>query len=233
MIQTYLTKLWPARFHLAIVGLLVGASLISVTLSRLRTMMSGGSMDYIFLLWNLFLAWLPLIMAYAVSSFASRRRYVALTVLPAAALWLLFFPNAPYILTDLFHLRHPRPDVPLWFETLLINWFAWTGLLLGIVSLFLMHNVVRKAFGRIAGWIFVLIVGTLCSVGIYIGRFLRWNSWDVIFHPVARLGDILHYAANPSLQSIMFIAVFSTLFIFIYISTYSFGLLLQEQQKPK
>ena len=232
MIQSYLKKIWPARFHLAIVGLLAGASFISVTLFRLRTLMSG-SMDYIFLLWNLFLAWLPLIMAYAVSSFASRRRYVALTVLPAAALWLLFFPNAPYILTDLVHLRHPRPDVPLWFDTLLINWFAWTGLLLGIVSLFLMHNVVRKAFGRIAGWIFVFIVGTLCSVGIYIGRFLRWNSWDVIFHPAARLGDILHYAANPSLQSIVFIAVFSALFIFIYISTYSFGLLLQEQQISK
>ena len=232
MIQSYLKKIWPVRFHLAIVGLLAGASFISVTLFRLRTLMSG-SMDYIFLLWNLFLAWLPLIMAYAVSSFASRRRYVALTVLPAAALWLLFFPNAPYILTDLVHLRHPRPDVPLWFDTLLINWFAWTGLLLGIVSLFLMHNVVSKAFGRIAGWIFVFIVGTLCSVGIYIGRFLRWNSWDVIFHPAARLGDILHYAANPSLQSIVFIAVFSALFLFIYISTYSFGLLLQEQQISK
>lgn len=232
MIQSYLKKIWPVRFHLAIVGLLAGASFISVMLFRLRTLMSG-SMDYIFLLWNLFLAWLPLIMAYAVSSFASRRRYVALTVLPAAALWLLFFPNAPYILTDLVHLRHPRPDVPLWFDTLLINWFAWTGLLLGIVSLFLMHNVVRKSFGRIAGWIFVFIVGTLCSVGIYIGRFLRWNSWDVIFHPAARLGDILRYAANPSLQSIVFIAVFSALFIFIYISTYSFGLLLQEQQISK
>ena len=232
MLKTAYEKLKPFRFRLGLIGLLFGASVISVALFRLRTIISGST-DYLFLLWNLFLAWLPLVMAYAASSFASRRRYVALTVLPAAALWLLFFPNAPYILTDLFHLRHPRPDVPLWFDTLLINWFAWTGLLLGIVSLFMMHTIVRKAFGRITGWVFVLIVGTLCSVGIYIGRFLRWNSWDVIFHPFARLTDLLHYAANPSLQSLVFITVFSALFIFIYISTYSFGLLLQEQQDTK
>lgn len=232
MFQSAYEKLKPFRFRLTLVGLLFVASLISVALLRLRTVMSG-SMDYLFLLWNLFLAWLPLGMAYLASSLASRRRYVLLTVLPAAALWLLFFPNAPYILTDFFHLRHPRPEVPLWFDALLINWFAWTGILLGIVSLFMMHNIVRKAFGRITGWLFVLGVGTLSSVGIYLGRFLRWNSWDVILHPLARLGEILSYAANPSLQSVLFISVFSSLFIFIYVSTYSFGLLLQEQQESK
>jgi uncharacterized membrane protein len=232
MVRQFYEKLKQFRFRLAVFGLLCGASIVSVTLFRFRTVMSG-TMDYLFLLWNLFLAWLPLTMAYTASSFAFRRRYLLLIVLPAAALWLLFFPNAPYILTDLFHLRHPREHVPVWFDTLLINWFAWTGLLLGVFSLFLMHDIVRRAFGRITGWLFVFIVGTLCGVGIYIGRFLRWNSWDVLFHPAAKLNDLLHYAANPSLQSLVFISIFSTLFIFIYTATYSFGLLFKEQQETQ
>lgn len=221
-------KLKPFRFRLALIGLLCIASLISVVLFRVRTLLSGTE-DYAFLIWNLFLAWLPLVMSYLASSFSTKRRFVALTVPIAAILWLLFFPNAPYILTDLFHLRLPRENIPVWFDTLLINWFAWTGVLLGVFSLFMMHDIVRKAFGRITGWLFVLAVSTLCSVGIYIGRFLRWNSWDLILHPIERLREILSYAIHPSLQSVVFISVFSSLFIFIYITTYAFGLLFQEQ----
>jgi len=221
-------KLKPFRFRLTIIGLLCGASLISVALFRFRTIISG-TMDYDFLVWNLFLAWLPLVMSYMASSFAGNRRFVMLTLPIAAVLWLLFFPNAPYILTDLFHLRHPRANVPIWFDTLLVNWFAWTGVLLGVFSLFMMHDIVRKAFGRITGWVFVVIVGLLCGVGIYIGRFLRWNSWDVILHPSIRLHEMLYYTLHPSLQSIMFISIFSSLFIFIYITVYAFGLLFQEQ----
>lgn len=231
MFQHVYEKLKPFRFRLTIIGLLGGASLISIALFRIRTRISG-TMDYDFLVWNLFLAWLPLGMSYLASSSATKRRFIALTLPIAALLWLLFFPNAPYILTDLFHLRHPRENIPIWFDTLLINWFAWTGVLLGVFSLFIMHDIVRKAFGRITGWLFVLVVGTLCGVGIYIGRFLRWNSWDVLFHPFERLREMLYYASHPSLQSILFISVFSSLFIFIYITTYAFGLLFQEQAQP-
>ena len=221
-------KLKPFRFRLTILGLLAMASLVSIALFRFRIRISGNT-DYDFLVWNLFLAWLPLGMSYLASSFSKKRRYIALTLPIAAILWLLFFPNAPYIVTDLFHLRHPRENVPIWYDTLLINWFAWTGVLLGVFSLFMMHDIVRRSFGRIIGWLFVLSVGTLCGVGIYIGRFLRWNSWDVLLNPYQRLSEFFHYAMHPSMQSIIFISVFSSLFIFIYITTYAFGLLFQEQ----
>jgi uncharacterized membrane protein len=154
---------------------------------------------------------------------------VLITLPIAAGLWLIFFPNAPYILTDLLHLAHPRPDVPLWFDVLLLLWFAWTGLSLGMVSLVMMQDIVRREFGRLTGWVFVGSVGLLGALGIYIGRFLRWNSWDLIFAPRQRFTEFLYYATHPSLQSIIFISVFSALFIFIYVSTYTFGLLLQEQ----
>jgi uncharacterized membrane protein len=115
---------------------------------------------------------------------------------------------------------------------LMLLWFAWTGLLLGVVSMFLMQDIVRRQFGRIAGWLFVLAAGALGSLGIYIGRFLRWNSWDMIFNPLGRLQDFVFYAAHPSLRAIIFISVFSAFFLFFYITLYAFGLLLQEQAPP-
>jgi uncharacterized membrane protein len=171
-------------------------------------------------------------MAYFVS-FAKKRRYVLITVPFAAMLWLLFFPNAPYILTDLQHLSHPYGGAPIWFDMLLINWFAWTGLLLGIFSLFLMQDLVRRTLGRWAGWGFVLSVSALSGLGIYLGRFLRWNSWDLLLRPLDLLWELIQYALNPSIQSLVFISVFSSFFIFIYVTVYAFGLLFQEQAHPQ
>ncbi len=222
----------PFRFRLTVFGLLCGATLLSLVLLRIRTMFSE-TMNYDFLVWNLFLAWIPLGLAYLASSAAIKRRHV-LIILPAAStLWLLFFPNAPYILTDLMHLGYPKSDMPLWFDTLLLMWFSWTGLLLGILSLFLMHDIVRRTFGRIAGWAFVLGIGALSSLGIYIGRFLRWNSWDILLHPQARMAELFYFTMHPSPRSLIFISVFASFFTFIYITLYAFGLLFQEQAQTK
>ena len=169
--------LQPYKFRMTVFALLCGATLLSLILFRVRTLLSG-SMDYAFLIWNIFLAWIPLGLAYTASVFSWKRRFLLFSMPLMAILWMLFFPNAPYILTDLQHLGYPKPDVPLWFDMLLLIWFAWTGLLLGVVSMFLMHDIVRRQFGRLAGWVFVFSAGILSSLGIYIGRFLRWNSWD-------------------------------------------------------
>ena len=109
-----------------------------------------GWIDFRFLLWNLFLAWIPLLLALAV--YDGYRRDAPLAVLaPGAVLWLLFLPNAPYLVTDFVHLAPYGP--PLWFDGVLLSTFAWTGLLLGFVSLYLMHALVRHRFGARAGWV--------------------------------------------------------------------------------
>ncbi len=222
-------QIYPSRFRLALFALLCGATVFSFILFRLRAILSGSD-EYAFLIWNIFLAWIPLGFAYAAELFSWNRKTLLLIMPLAAFLWLLFFPNAPYILTDLFHLSWKKSgDIPIWFDTLMLLWFVWTGLSLGLISMFMMQNIIRREFGRIASWLFVLSVGFLASLGIYIGRFLRWNSWDVLFNPHDRFVELLYYSSNPSLQSIMFIGIFSALFIFIYISIYTFGLLLQEQ----
>src|SRR5690349_10655455 len=208
MIKSIRELLQPFKFRLAVFGLLCGATVVSLALFRVRTVLSG-SMDFIFLIWNMLLAWIPLGIAYTASVFAHRRRFLFMIIPFAAVLWLIFFPNAPYILTDLLHLGKMGPDVPVWFDMLLLIWFAWTGLLLGLISLFLMHAIVIRELGRIPGWIFVAIVGVLSSLGIYIGRFLRWNSWDLFLRPLGRFNEFMYYASHPSMRAIMFISTFS------------------------
>jgi uncharacterized membrane protein len=153
------------------------------------------SAAYSFMSWNLFLAWIPLLAAVLVYD-AQRRGAGLSTLLPVAAVWLLFLPNAPYLLTDFVHLGS-RDDAPLWFDIVLFGSFAWTGMLLGFLSIFVMQGVVRRAAGPLWGW---LLVGTslaASSFGIYLGRSLGWNSWDFVVQPGALLEDIWARLADP------------------------------------
>lgn len=133
------------------------------------------------LIWNLFLAWIPFGLAIVVYD---RHRAGArpLALVPFAVLWLLFLPNAPYILTDFKHLV-PSPVVPLWADIVVIAAPAWTGMLLGFLSLYLIQSVVRDVAGAAVAWIAALGAIGLSSFGIYLGRVLRWNSWDVLVDP--------------------------------------------------
>jgi uncharacterized membrane protein len=111
-------------------------------------------------------------------------------------LWLLFLPNAPYLVTDLKHVG--RGDgVPVLYDVLLLSAAAWTGLLLGLTSLFLMHAIARRVVGAVNAWALVVGVLGLSSFGIYLGRVLRWNSWDVFVRPGSLLSTIANGALHP------------------------------------
>lgn len=218
------------KYHAAILLLLGLASAMCLVLLAGRVTVTD-SRHYLFLAWNLFLAWIPVVFAYVAMAF-SRRRQLLYVIVPAfALLWLLFFPNAPYILTDLQHLALDTSTAPIWFDVLLLIWFSWTGVLLGIVSLYVMHNIVTGAFGRWPGWIFVFVVCGLGSLGIYIGRFVRFNSWDVLQNPSEIALTILGQAVDPSLRSIVFTTLLTTFFLFVYCTLYAFGHLLQEEKR--
>ncbi len=143
-----------------------------------------GRFTHTFIIWNLLLAWIPSIFAFFAYRFHlyRTRRYVLFAF--CALTWFFFFPNAPYIITDFVHLDLDRPSPLLWIDLFTIAAFAWTGLCLGYVSLCLMQEVVRARCGRVVGWLFVLTMLALGSLGIYMGRCLRWNSWDVMRHPL-------------------------------------------------
>jgi uncharacterized membrane protein len=112
-------------------------------------------------------------------------------------LWLLFLPNAPYIVTDFVHLSATSP-APLWLDGVELSAFAWTGMLLGFVSLYLVHAVGRHRFGPAPSWVGVLAVLALVSVGVYLGRVNRWNSWDLLTQPGARLAQLHAHLGDPA-----------------------------------
>ena len=166
---------------------------------------------------NLVLAWIPLIFSWLLCIQLDRplRRRWLIGIL--FLVWLLFFPNAAYIVTDLVHLKS-RDPIPRWFDYILITAYAWTGLFLGYVSLTLLHHRVRAAFGRLAGWGFVAIMLGLSSLGIYVGRFFRWNSWDVITRPWKPLGDLVKFLELPTLKQVCgFCAAFFLLSVLVYL----------------
>ncbi len=218
------------KYRLFIFAILCAASILSIALWRWRSSLTNTA-HYAFLIWNLFLAWIPFIIAYFTYTFTFKRSRFYFLLPFIAFLWLIFFPNAPYILTDFQHLSWPGwQNIDTWYDVLMLMWFAFTGLLLGIVSLFMMQEVVRREFGRWIGWTFVILVTLASSLGIYMGRFLRWNSWDILRQPADLIASTLQRAQTPSLQSLAFTSIFSAFFLFLYLTLYAFGHLLLERQ---
>jgi uncharacterized membrane protein len=167
-------------------------TLISFSLSIIRLMFSG-TFGFLFLNWNLFLAFIPWLFTSA-AILIPRIQKSKLTISIMLLSWLLFFPNAPYILTDLYHLRFTSA-VPIWFDLILILSFAWTGLLFGFLSLLDLEKLLFKnsKLSCILSVVFIFIA----SFGIYLGRYLRWNSWDIISEPLHLLFDIGDRIINP------------------------------------
>jgi uncharacterized membrane protein len=232
MSQQLLTYFSTNKYRLTMFALLAGATVFSVVIWRVRTEFSGTG-TYGFLVWNLFLAWIPFLISYFTYTLTLTRRWIYVVIPIAAFVWLIFFPNAPYILTDFQHLAYRGGELPVWYDVMMLIWFAFTGLLLGIVSLFLMQEIIRFEFGHWAGWAFVAAVTGLSSGGVYMGRFLRWNSWDILRDPAGLALYSFERVQNPSLQSIGFIGLFAAFFLFLYITLYTFGHLLLERPVTK
>jgi uncharacterized membrane protein len=180
------------RLHTTL--LLVVLSGFCLSLAILRVILSD-TFYFLTLNWNLFLAFLPwLVSSIIIMNPAIQKRIWMFLLL--LAIWLLFFPNAPYILTDLFHLGI-KTNMPVWYDFLLIFSYAWTGLVFGFISLMDIENLLEMKLGRIKVNLVVIFLLFLGSFGIYCGRYLRWNSWDVISKPIPLIYDISEHLVNP------------------------------------
>ena len=153
-----------------------------------------SSHRYIFLIWNLFLAWMPLFFAgilylrdyppnflrMPAKIIGTLDKFICLGLL---GLWLLFFPNSPYIVSDLMHLTYGNPAT-VWFDAVLFFCFAITGLQVGLFSLFLIERVMTKVMNRAFSFLIILSSILLSGFGIYMGRVLRLNSWELFTEPI-------------------------------------------------
>jgi len=170
-----------------------------------------------FLIWNLFLAWIPIFFA---AGFAVVHRRVWL--LPLGLGWLAFLPNSPYLVTDLVHLGE---GVELWRHVLQYGFAAWTGIMLGVVSMRLIHARIEREFGVVAGWAAVVVSIGLCSIGVVIGRFQRWNSWDLVTQPRAVVATTYEWVRSPFayVQSTGVAVAVAAFFGLAYLTIWSLG----------
>jgi len=176
-----------ARRHALVAAGLLSATAVVLLATRFAI---SGSWTYRFLAWNIALAAAPAWAAMLAA--ACMRTRLSRLALPLVLVALAFLPNAPYLITDLVHLRH-RPPVPLWFDIALLSSFGAAGLTLGAAALSMIHELCRRALGRnVARAVTVAALAT-SGLGIYIGRFLRWNSWDLVSNPL-RVGSVLFQA---------------------------------------
>jgi uncharacterized membrane protein len=215
------------RHNIAVFTLLNLACAMCIFLVIARVAYSDSG-RHLGLIWNLFLAWIPFILAYIAHSVSWRRIWVYLIVPFVAFLWLIFFPNAPYMLTDLQDLARITSGAPLWYDVIIVVWCSWTAMLLGIVSLYLMQDIIIRYFNRWLGWVFIFITSALSSFGIYIGRFVRLNSWDILQDPGETAQVILGLVIDPSRRLAAFTLNYTVFFLFVYLLLYSFSHMLQE-----
>ena len=202
------TTATPCRQLLLVLALTSAAGLAMLAFR----MAYAGTRGYWSLPWDLVLAWIPVPLACAVARLGQRQRTPWTTVLLLGFLWLLFFPNAPYLITQFMHLHPsyavydgphrffdltPGGRIPLWYDVMMLSTFAWTGLLLGFVSLHLIHRAATRAAGIVCGWTTVVAGVGLCAFGVSLGRFERWNSWDLFAQPLSLLTDVLDRVFNP------------------------------------
>lgn len=172
-----------------------------------------GRLTYGFLLWNLALAWMPWLLA-RLASLAAARGGTRWAWAPSLA-WLAFLPNAPYIVTDFVHLRL-RPGVPLWYDVALLGTAAITGLVAGALSLRTMHAWISERYGSVAGLVLLLASVPATGFGIYLGRFERHNSWDLVVRPQVVLSDLADLAHDP--RAIVVTIVFAALTAVAYLA---------------
>ncbi|MES2330877.1 MAG: DUF1361 domain-containing protein [Bacteroidota bacterium] len=193
--------------------MLLASIAFSMSLLLVRFLYSNNTIEYSFYGWNTFLAAIP----YLVSTQLIKLRKMKITTFIFIGVWLLFFPNAPYMITDLFHYEE-RPGVPFWYDLLLVISAAWNGLILGMISLMNVEIFLSRHFKKVWVVVSVFISLLLCGYGVFIGRFLRFNSWNI----VTDFRDLAYSSAHHVLQPQhypklwVFTILFSVLLTIIY-----------------
>jgi uncharacterized membrane protein len=192
-----------------------------------------NGLGYWYLLWNLFLAWIPLMLAQLLVRLLEHNAWSSWRGIGLSLLWLLFLPNSFYMVTDYIHLTDVASDDLLYYAVTFTS-FILNGLILGYLSMYLVHRELRKRLPQANAMRTMLGVILLCSIAIYIGRDLRWNTWDVLLNPGGILFALSNRMLSPATYPAMVVTVVS---FFVFIASFYFVVrrmligLLATQQK--
>ena len=174
---------------------LAGSSLASVFLYLISLKFYGAG-PFWFLTWNLFLAWLPLVFAITLVKYLKTQPWVIWPGALLTLLWLSFLPNSFYLISDMMHLGYADSSQALYYVVLLFS-FSFSGLIVGYSSLYLLHKQLLKRLKPLTAHSWVAVILLLCSFAIYLGRYLRWSTWDTVLNPAGVLFDVSDRILNP------------------------------------
>lgn len=166
------------------------------------------SLEFNYLIWNLFLAWLPLVFAVRLVSVLRRKLWSSWETMGLSLLWLVFLPNSFYMISDFIHLQDVR-RVDLLYDTVMLTSFIYTGVTLGFSSLYLIHLQLRRRLSRLTAALWIAFTLLVSSTAVYVGRDLRWNSWDILTNPGGLLFDISDRLLRPTQYPEMLVTIIS------------------------
>ncbi|WP_247234475.1 DUF1361 domain-containing protein [Telluribacter sp. SYSU D00476] len=133
--------------------------------------------------WNLFLSWVPLVTAFIADLLSSRFGKLPVTITILSIVWLLFFPNAPYMITDLVHLSVDWGSDLTWHDVIMLFYYAQVSMINGLVSLYWIHRTWHRTYPRFVAIAMFATSIPMVGFGIFLGRMGRWNSWDILHNP--------------------------------------------------
>lgn len=214
----------PHRF----IASLILASVVSMALLSFR-IIESDSLRYIFLFWNLILAaFAPLIAWWLVVRIRKygwmKWQQIALTIL-----WTVFLPNSFYVITDFIHLRATY-EASLFYDIAMLSSFTFSAVIMGYISVYMIHVELRKHLSINSAWAIVGILFLASSFAIYLGRFTRWNTWDILLKPAGLLFDVSDRFVNPAAHSETYqvTLVFFALFFSVYWVTWEAAQLIKR-----
>jgi uncharacterized membrane protein len=172
--------------------------------------------SFIYILWNIFLAFIPFLISSILLYYKENDKLNKTVFIIGSILWVVFIPNAPYIITDLIHIGVVR-SVPVLYDSILLFTSAWVGLLLGMSSIFHMEKIFLYKYSKKITSFIIIIILLLTSFGMYLGRFFRFNSWDIFTSPIYSLGKLFSNLTSSAyhIEALIYILLF---FVFLYVS---------------
>lgn len=196
-----------------------------------------GRFKEFYMIWNIILCWIPFELSLFFLRNNSRKKGASKFLLMlCAVLWILFLPNCFYIITDFIHISgnsymvinpNYKPytttnesmyffsdNITIWYDFLSISLGIFMGLSLGVLSLYIIQSLIEKKYNKVFSWITVITISFISGYAIYLGRFLRWNSWDLILNPINIINMFIHHINTKSLK---FTMLFGTLNFVVYI----------------
>lgn len=180
---------------LGVAKALLVSNVVSIVLFALRVI-ATHSTAYWFLFWNLLLAWVPVLLVWLLLRTLKLHSWREPLPIVLTLLWLGFLPNSFYIMSDLIHLQNTG-DIGVLFDVVLFMSCIWNGLVAGMLSIIWVHSAIIKRKSKLAAACLIAMVLLVTSFAIYLGRTLRWNTWDVLVNPAGILFDVSERVINP------------------------------------